>query len=387
MNDIDSIRRRSDYSDGMHRGGQILARGLLIGMCGVAAAGAVNAGEIYKSIDANGNVVYSDHLDPSLSKSTLVQLEDPGLPPHELHFCWTNCFTLILDNGVYRRIDGTDETWTVETFSPTAVTLHRHDAPVDWNGYSNDVIYSAQVANDRWIGVTVNGKPTSGIDASWGAALNTLPGSNAERDGKTVPNSAASSSASLSTEAPPPPVPEEEQPVLYEDGYLWTPGYWYWRDQRYLWIAGAWVRPPHVGFLWTPAYWALAGGVFVFHPGYWGSTVGFYGGISYGHGYPGTGYTGGRWIGTSFVYNSAANHVDPVVVHHAYAESAPRIRTTTRTELQTKPATVITTQRTVESPHNTIATEKPPAVVKTPAASTAAKFNRVSTPRAPPVKQ
>src|ERR1700679_3985390 len=93
------------------------------------AAGMVQAGEIYKSIDADGKVVYSDHLDPSMSPSTPVQLEDPRSPQSELHFCWSNCFTLNLDNGVYRRVDGTDESWTVETFSANAIVLHRHDAP------------------------------------------------------------------------------------------------------------------------------------------------------------------------------------------------------------------------------------------------------------------
>jgi hypothetical protein len=35
------------------------------------------AGEIYKSLDADGKVIYSDHLDSTMSQSTEVQLEDP----------------------------------------------------------------------------------------------------------------------------------------------------------------------------------------------------------------------------------------------------------------------------------------------------------------------
>jgi hypothetical protein len=42
------------------------------------------AGEIYKSVDANGNVVYSDHADPATAQ-TLVQLEDSRYPPQEMH--------------------------------------------------------------------------------------------------------------------------------------------------------------------------------------------------------------------------------------------------------------------------------------------------------------
>jgi hypothetical protein len=282
----------------------------------------VKAGEIYKSIDANGNVVYSDHLDSSTSQSTAVPLADRHLPPSTLHFCWTNCFTLILVNGVYRRADGTEGSWTVETFSTTAVVLHRHDSPADWNGHRQDVVYAGRVANDRLIDVTVNGKPTSGIDASWGIALNTLPGSNAERDSKSTANPDSSSGA-MSSAAAPPPLPAEDQPTLAEEGLLWTPGYWYWRNRGYFWIPGGWVRPPQVGVLWTPPYWGSSGTGFVFHPGHWGSTVGFYGAVNYGYGYFGNGYTGGQWIGNSFVYNREVNHLNTAVVHRTYAESAP----------------------------------------------------------------
>jgi WXXGXW repeat (2 copies)/Domain of unknown function (DUF4124) len=232
-------------------------------LCLTTAAGVVQAGEIYKSIDANGTVMYSDHLDPSMSQPTTVQLEDQHSLPGQLHFCWTNCFTLILDNGVYRRADGTDESWTVETFSANVIVLHRHDTPADWNGYSRDVVYAGQVSADRLTGVTVNGKPISGIEASWGTALDTLPGTNAERDAMTAANLESSSGGPVSSAATPPPLPEEDQPALSEDGFLWTPGYWYWRDQAYFWIPGAWVRPPQVGFLWTPAYWGFAGTVFI----------------------------------------------------------------------------------------------------------------------------
>jgi hypothetical protein len=369
----------------------------------------VQAGEIYKSVDANGNVVYSDHLEPSMSQSTVVQLEEPGVPPHELHFCWTNCFTLILDNGVYRRTDGTDESWTVETFSAKAIVLHRHDAPADWNGHSQDVVYAGQVANDRLINVTVNGKPVGGVDLAWGAALNTLPGSNAERDAKSTESPNSSSSGTVSTAATPPPLPAEEQPTLSEDGYLWTPGYWYWREQRYIWMPGAWARPPQVGFLWTPAYWSSAGTTFVFHPGHWGTTVGYYGGVNYGFGYFGNGYTGGHWVGNSFAYNSAINHVNPAVAGHTYAEAAPnqgvrgvvsynsgsRVGTAFHTVAQNqslprainKPAATTPVQRTSEFAPTAIEVSKPAAVVRPATQSAPAKVNHVTSTRAAPVKQ
>jgi len=380
----------------------------VVALCLTTGAGVAQAGEIYKSVDADGKVVYSDHLDPSLSQSTAVQLDDPRFP-RQLHFCWTNCFTLIFDNGVYRRIDGTDESWTVETFSDDAITLHRHDAPADWNGYSQDVVYAGQVSNDRLVGVTVNGKAVSGIDASWGTALDSLPGSNAERDAKTIANLNAPSSGTVSSAATPPPLPDEDQPALAQDGFLWTPGYWYWRDQDYFWIPGAWVRPPRVSVLWTPGYWGFAGTVFVFHPGYWGPTVGFYGGVNYGHGYFGNGYAGGHWIGNSFAYNSTVNHVDPGVAHHVYAESvpgqgsrgvlsysgAPRSVASNHTvsprpspvRAVSKPATRTTVARAGETTPVAEQVDRPATVAKAPAASAAPKLNRVTLTRAAPVKQ
>jgi hypothetical protein len=380
-------------------------------LCLATPAGVVQAGEIYKSVDADGKVVYSDHLDPS-TPQTVVQLEDPRFPPSQLHFCWTNCFTLILDNGVYRRADGSDETWTVETFSANGIVLHRHDPPADWNGHSQDVVYAGQVANDRLIGVTVNGKPTSGIDASWGSALNTLPGSNAERDAPPTANFDSPPSDTMSSTSPPPPLPEEDQPPLPQDGSLWTPGYWSWGAQRYFWIPGAWVRPPQVGVVWTPGYWSSAGTAFVFHPGHWGPTVGFYGGVNYGYGYFGNGYSGGHWIGNSFAYNTAVNHVDPAIAHHAYSESvagqgsrgvvsysaAARstvvIHTVSQPQSQArvvpKPAAPATVERSSEPPpapaHVAVPAKvnAPATVAKTPAPSAPAKTSHASST---PVKQ
>jgi hypothetical protein len=366
----------------------------------------VQAGEIFKSVDANGNVVYSDHLDPTLSHSSLVQLEDPQSLPSQLHFCWTNCFTLILQDGVYHRTDGIDETWTVETFSANAIVLHRHDAPADWNGNSTDVVYAGQVANDRLIGVTVNGKPISGIDFAWGSALNTLPGSNAERDAPPAANlssppSSSAPSDTVSSAAAPPPLPEEDQPPLPQDGSLWTPGYWYMRGPRYFWTPGAWVRPPQAGLLWTPAYWGFSGGFYVFHPGSWGPTVGFYGGVNYGYGYFGNGFTGGHWIGNSFAYNTAVTHVNAAVVNHSYAESVPgqgsrgvfsyaggqQHQSVTRTVA--KPSSSSTTvERTSEPAPAPVATKvnSLAPVAKTPALSTPAKSNHATSTPAPPVK-
>jgi flagellar biosynthesis GTPase FlhF len=56
----------------------------------------------------------------------------------------------------------------------------------------------------------------------------------------------------------------------------------------------------------------------MFNEGYWGMSVGFYGGIDYGFGYFGNGYEGGRWENGHFFYNTAVNHVDANAIHNVY---------------------------------------------------------------------
>ena len=113
----------------------------------------------------------------------------------------------------------------------------------------------------------------------------------------------------VSVNIAPPELPVYEQPICPGDGYIWTPGYWAW-DGEYYWVPGTWVLAPQPGFLWTPGYWGWGGAGFIFNEGYWGPTVGFYGGINYGFGYFGHGYEGGRWQNGHFFYNTAVNRVD-----------------------------------------------------------------------------
>ena len=115
----------------------------------------------------------------------------------------------------------------------------------------------------------------------------------------------------------PPPLPVYEQPVCPGDGYIWTPGYWAW-DGDYYWVPGTWIVAPEVGYLWTPGYWGWGGSGFIFSDGYWGLSVGFYGGIDYGFGYFGHGYEGGRWDNGHFFYNTAVNRVDANSIRNVY---------------------------------------------------------------------
>jgi len=121
----------------------------------------------------------------------------------------------------------------------------------------------------------------------------------------------------------PPALPVYEQPICPGDGYIWTPGYWAWDPDfdDYYWVPGTWVLAPEVGFLWTPPWWGWDGGVFLFHEGFWGPHIGFYGGINYGFGYFGYGYVGGRWDGGHFFYNRAVTNINVVNIHNVYNET------------------------------------------------------------------
>ncbi|MGB9148548.1 MAG: hypothetical protein WCC14_22180, partial [Acidobacteriaceae bacterium] len=119
----------------------------------------------------------------------------------------------------------------------------------------------------------------------------------------------------------PPVLPVYDQPPCPTDGWLWTPGYWAWSsDTGYYWVPGAWVPPPDPGLLWTPGYWGYTNGAYMWNAGYWGPEVGFYGGVSYGFGYFGTGFVGGRWRGNQFEYNTAVVHVNTTVIHNVYVD-------------------------------------------------------------------
>jgi hypothetical protein len=121
----------------------------------------------------------------------------------------------------------------------------------------------------------------------------------------------------ISVSIGPPVLPVYEQPPCPGDGYLWTPGYWAYADDYY-WVPGTWVLAPEVGFLWTPPWWGWGGGGFLFHAGYWGPHIGFYGGISYGFGYFGVGFEGGRWDNGHFFYNRSVTNVNITNIHNVY---------------------------------------------------------------------
>ncbi len=118
----------------------------------------------------------------------------------------------------------------------------------------------------------------------------------------------------------PPALPVYSQPLCPGEGYIWTPGYWDYDYNfgDYYWVPGTWVLAPEPGLLWTPPWWGWADNVYIFHAGYWGPQVGFYGGIPYGYGYFGHGYEGGRWEHGQFYYNRAVNNINVTDIHNVY---------------------------------------------------------------------
>src|SRR5947209_2044113 len=127
-----------------------------------------------------------------------------------------------------------------------------------------------------------------------------------------VSATAAHAGVFISVSVAPPALPVYEQPPCPEPDMMWVPGYWaYDYDvQNYYWVPGAWVPAPFEQAMWTPPYWGWNQGVYVFHPGYWGTEVGYYGGVNYGFGYMGIGFVGGRWHERHFEYNEAVMRVD-----------------------------------------------------------------------------
>jgi hypothetical protein len=123
-----------------------------------------------------------------------------GLPP-VMHFCAFKCMTLTLKNGQYDSSfqNGSNATviWTVESFSPESVIIHRKDS-------SNFApVFAGQISKEggRLINVTMDGKPAPGAFFTWGDALNSIPGSNAERDRRNSQVSQTSSAPAAASSA------------------------------------------------------------------------------------------------------------------------------------------------------------------------------------------
>ncbi len=136
-----------------------------------------------------------------------------------------------------------------------------------------------------------------------------------------IPIPQANAGVYISVGFAPPILPVYVQPPCPEPDLIWSPGYWAYGDEGYYWVPGAWVPAPYEGALWTPPYWGWRDdGLYVFHPGYWGPEVGYYGGVNYGFGYMGIGFIGGRWHEHRFEYNTAVVRVNETYIHTTYID-------------------------------------------------------------------
>jgi hypothetical protein len=114
-------------------------------------------------------------------------------------------------------------------------------------------------------------------------------------------------------------------------------------------VPGTWVLAPAPGYLWTPGYWAFAGGGYLWHFGYWSDEVGYYGGINYGYGYFGSGYSGGRWDRGAFNYNRSVNNINTRLVHHVYTQAVSHNPNRARTSFNGGPGGVATQPSAAEA--------------------------------------
>ena len=99
-----------------------------------------------------------------------------------------------------------------------------------------------------------------------------------------------------------------------------------------------WVAPPSVGVYWTPGYWGYRTATTAGTRGYWGPSVGFYGGVNYGFGYFGTGFVGGFWAGKRLPLQHGRRERQPDR-HPQHLSTRPSSTTTTTLsrELQRRP--------------------------------------------------
>ncbi|HEV1284637.1 MAG TPA: YXWGXW repeat-containing protein [Bryobacteraceae bacterium] len=68
---------------------------------------------------------------------------------------------------------------------------------------------------------------------------------------------------------PPPPLRAEAIGVAPGPGYVWVNGYWGWRGNAHVWMAGSWMRPPRPRAVWVAPRWEARGGRYYFREGRW----------------------------------------------------------------------------------------------------------------------
>lgn len=65
-----------------------------------------------------------------------------------------------------------------------------------------------------------------------------------------------------------PPEPRYERVPRARPGYVWTPGYWKWRNDRHVWVRGSWVRA-RAGYVYEAPRWIERNGQWYMQEGSW----------------------------------------------------------------------------------------------------------------------
>jgi hypothetical protein len=80
--------------------------------------------------------------------------------------------------------------------------------------------------------------------------------------------SVPATSAEIIVRTAPPPMRSEAAPPPRR-GHVWVPGYWDWRNNRYTWVRGHWVRERR-GYVYNQPTWRERDGRWVYSRGGWG---------------------------------------------------------------------------------------------------------------------
>ncbi len=67
----------------------------------------------------------------------------------------------------------------------------------------------------------------------------------------------------------PPPLQVEVRPRAPGREYVWVPGYYAARGESWVWVGGAWSRPPRAGAVWVAPRYDTAGTEVHFSAGFW----------------------------------------------------------------------------------------------------------------------
>ncbi|MEO8659993.1 MAG: tetratricopeptide repeat protein [Bryobacteraceae bacterium] len=134
-------------------------------------------------------------------------------PPEVIHWCAQHCTTLRLDDGpplnkLHYGNRGAGAIWVVQKFDAGEILMER----TDFGRYPGRAIVHGQLSPDGnrvvngvidWVYHPCCGLGKASFEAAWGAALNTVPGSDAERQRMAVTSRLPSGLPPPAREAPP----------------------------------------------------------------------------------------------------------------------------------------------------------------------------------------